>query len=197
MRIFGEGLGRGGAGGRNVALASGAVGEITQSAHAADADDVVRGFRDRREDAVNAAGFATNGAVGEGEVALLGVSISLQKQQQIVGPGGFAAGHDVLEHGADDVPDLRPAFTAGTAERGWMLGADDVAVGVVVEHHQVRPPPNKDGEAGVQADADGRAEALRPIPNRAQQATDPIVRAHQGAHFAAAGQTFIAAAIGE
>ena len=46
---------------------------------------------DGAEDAAHAAALVADGAVGEGEVALLGVAVAIQQQQLVVGPRRLAA----------------------------------------------------------------------------------------------------------
>ena len=49
------------------------------------------GLGDRREDAADAAGLVADRTIGKGEVALLGVAVALEEEEQVVRPGGVAA----------------------------------------------------------------------------------------------------------
>src|SRR5579883_1421708 len=80
------------------------------------------------------------------------------------------------------------------AESSRMFLADDLAVGIVVEHDQVGTPPDKNGESGIQTGAYGCAQALRPLLDRSEQTACPVERTHQGAHLTAALQAFITCA---
>ncbi len=95
--------------------AAGSRGQIAQGAQAAFPDNMPGGFGYRGKYTADAAGFVPNGAVGEREIAFLGISIAFEKKQKVIGPGGFASLQNPFQHGADDVPDLRPAFAAGVA----------------------------------------------------------------------------------
>src|ERR1051326_5507784 len=72
-----------------------------------------------------------------------------------------------------------------------MLCADDLPVCVVVQHDQLGPPPDENGESGIQARADGGAQALGPLVDASEDAARPVEGAHESAHVASALQTFI------
>ena len=117
-------------------------GQIAQRPQTAFSDDVLGGLRNRSKHARDPAGFVANGAIGKGEIAFLRISVAIEQQQEVVRPGGFATLEHPFEHRPDDVPYLRPAFAAWSAQRRGMLARDNVAVGIVVEHNQVPAPPD-------------------------------------------------------
>jgi hypothetical protein len=149
------------------------------------AQHLARGLADRAEDAGDALRLVPDRAVREGEVALLGEAVALEEQELVLRPGGGAAGEHTLEHRADDVPDLRPHIAPARAHRARVLVAEHRAVGVVVDLDHLGPPPDEDGEARGQTDADGRPERLRPARDRAERGARPVHRAHERAHLAA------------
>ena len=71
--------------------------------------------------------------------------------------------HHALEHRSDDIPDLGEGLARAAPHRGGMLGGtEDRAVAVVVELGEVAAPRDVHGEAGLEQDAERRAQALRP-----------------------------------
>src|SRR5581483_10575659 len=144
---------------RGVALARG---EIAQRAQTTFSNDAFGSFVDGGKDAADAARFIANRTVRKREVALLRITIALEQQQEIIGPGSFSTLKDTAEHGANRLPDLRPAILSGGTQGRRVFGSEDLLVSVVVEHHQFSSPPHHDGKAGIEADADGSAKALRP-----------------------------------
>ncbi len=144
------------------------------------------GLGDGAEDASHPAGLVGDRAVGVGEVALLRVAVAVDDQPLVGRPGGTAAGHDLLEHRADDVPDLAPDLSARCAQRPRVLALPEHRpVGVVVDHHQLGPPPQQDGEARRQADADRGAQALRPVLRVAERAGRPVAGVDERRELAA------------
>ena len=118
-------------------------------------------------------------AVGEADVDLLAREVPLEEEQEVVRPGRRPGAADALEHRPDGVPDLGPDLPRPAA-RGcpgaWP--AEERDVGVVVEDVQVRPPPDQDGEAGGEAEADGGPQVLRPATGRAEVGRRPVEGAH-------------------
>ncbi len=83
-RILAQGAeGRVGGIGHGVSRA-GAGGQVAQRAQPARADHALGRLGHRREDPAHAARLVADGAVGEGEVALLGVAVALEQQQLVV-----------------------------------------------------------------------------------------------------------------
>ena len=159
-----------------------------QRAGPAGGEHLRRRLHHRAEDAADLASLLADRAVGEGEVALLREALPLQREHQVLGEGGLSPREHRVEHGPDDVPDLRPALAPRLSQGRGMLPADEVPVGVVVEHHQLRSPPHEHRHPGVEADAHRGAEALRPPRRVAQRRQCPVLAAHVGAQLPATGE---------
>ena len=126
------------------------------------AEHPVGGLGHRAEDARHVAARVDDRAVGVREVALLREAVAVQDQQLVVRPRRAAPRHHLVEHRPDDVPDLRPHLVPRRPEGAWVLAAEHRSVGVVVDHPQLRPPPQQDGEARGEADARGGAQCRAP-----------------------------------
>jgi hypothetical protein len=111
-------------------------------------------FDHRREDTPDTVVFGAYGTEREGEVAFFGKAMSPQNEELIIRPRCFTVRENALKHGLDDVPDLRPDFMAALPERLRMLAAQDLGVGVVVEHDELVTPVDHDRKARAEADAD-------------------------------------------
>ena len=117
--------------------------QVTQSTQASLADDLLGGLRNRGEDARNLTSFIQDRTVGKRVVRLLGIAVPLDEEQQVIGPGSLAGAHHVLEHGPNDVPDLGPDYASRLPQRPRMLTLQGLAIGVVVQDYEFRPPPEK------------------------------------------------------
>ena len=188
VRVRGQNVGGGAADFFGSLQPGGAGGHVPQRPQAARPDHLLRRLRDRREDAADAAGFVADRTVGEGEIAFLGVAVPLHHQQQVVRPSRPARLQDAVQHGIDDRPDFGPDVPAATAQRGGVLDAENAHVRIVIEHDEVGAPPDDDGEARVEAGADGGAQALRPGRDRAERRGGPVEGPHPRPHLAAAGE---------
>ncbi len=130
-------------------------------------------------------GVVRDGAVRDDEVRLLQEPPPVDQHVQIVAPRRRLAAVRRLDHRADDVPDLRPAFGGGLAHRARMLVAQHGPVGVVVDLDELRSPPQQHGEPVVQQQADHGPQRLRPALDGPERRRRPVDGAHQGGHLAA------------
>ena len=145
-----------------------------------------RGLAHRRADADHRPGGVAQRAVGVGEVALLEEPVAVARQEQVFRPAGDAV-QGVLELRADDRPGLRPGLGARAAEAGGVLGlAEDGLPRIVVEHQEIRSPPDHHGEPGAEAGAEGDLERVRPRRGRPQRGPAPVARPDELGHAAAA-----------
>src|SRR6185503_16553551 len=118
---------------------------------------------------------------------LFEVVVAIDQEELIVRPGSPPALQHAIEHGPDDRPDLRPDIPAARTERPWVLGlTEHRAIGVVVQHDEVVPPPDQDGETRPQADIEGGTKAGRPSLYRAERCARPVDGRHELTHVAAA-----------
>ena len=128
-------------------------------------------------------------AVGERVVGLLRVAAALQEQLQRLVPRGVARLHHLLDARADVRPDLRPHLVRRPAERPRVLGAQRVvAVGVVVEERELRPPRHPHREARGEHDPHGGPEARRPAGRRPQRRRGPVEGVDPLAHAVVGGR---------
>ncbi len=143
------------------------------------------------KDAADAVGcrLVVDRAVAVGPVDVLAPAMPGDRHQRVFVPGGAAASHDLIDLRTDDIPDLVPDLPGRLAERAGMpLRADRLAVGVIVEAGQIGPPPDIHRVSGVQHQAHGGAQRLRPGRRIAERRGGPIVGPHQPPHLAAAGE---------
>ena len=116
--------------------------------------------------------------VGEREPGGFLVALALHGQRQVFHVDRLA-GHRARGERADVVPDLRPDLLERPPDRGRVLGAQDLGVGIVVEEAQRRPPGHEHRELRSQQQADHAAQRLRPSFRRSQRRLAPVVVAHQ------------------
>ena len=166
----------------------GARREIAEHRELALPDDPLRGLGHCAEDSSHPARLVADRTVGEREVALLREAPPVEREHEVLEVAGLPALQHVVEHGADGAPYLRPALPTRLAHRPRVLVPEDRLVGVVVEHDQLRAPPQEHREAGVQADADGGLQTLRPHLCRAERGPGPVHAAHERAHGATSPQ---------
>src|SRR5215468_1208130 len=163
--------------------------EVTQSLQPPLSDHTPGGFADGGENAADASRLVADGRIRPGEISLLDVTVAVDEQQPVVRPRGFPRVHHALEHRPDHVPDFGPNLTTGAAQRAPVLVlAKNRSPSVIVYQPQFRPPPDDHREFRVQADADRRAQALRPLFNWTERRQRPIHLTNQFTHLAAAGQ---------
>jgi len=163
----------------------GASTQITQSHQTPIVDHALGGFRYGAEYTSYLSEICPNGTIGEREVAFFAWQITVEDQLQVLRPCGLAGVEYAIEHRADDLPDLVPAFLSRRPQRPGMFRAEDRNVGVVVENGELTAPEDDDGKAGAEADADGSLQARRPGIWRRQNGFGPIEGAHPRAHLAA------------
>ncbi len=141
--------------------------------------DAVGGFQRRDEDAADAGGAGRVGrrAVAQGEAGVIpAVGSTLDAQQHVACEHRFALpAEDLLVQSFDLRPDLGPGLAGGPAQRPWMLVAEYEPVAVVVDEHELRPPPQGHRKAGRQHDVDGHAQARRPALHRSQRSGRPVL----------------------
>ena len=158
--------------------------------HAALADDLLGDLVHGGEHAADAARRRLVGhrAVGDGEVVsstkpwrLISRTMS---SIQVAGPpwNGVSISGPMMCQISDQ------HSRAGCPSAAGMLGAEDRAVGVVVDGDVLRPPPEQQREAVGEQEADHRAQRGRPGLDRADRRARPVERADQRAHLAAAGE---------
>ncbi len=164
-----------------------AFGQRAQARRAPAVQHLAGGFGDRVEHAAHLARLGADRRERERHERFLEVAVAVEEHALVVDVRAFASvGAD--HHRADHRQRGGPADLERLPHRLGMLGAADRAVGIVVDLHVVRPPRDQDREGRRQAQADGRAQALRPARHGAERRGRPVHRADQLSHLAAAGQ---------
>lgn len=148
--------------------------QLPKRPQAALADDPHGRLDDGVEDAIDRPALAPDRAERVVEVTLLRVAVAAHRQQLVAAAGSLAGRHHPREQRADDVPDLRPHLAGRPSQRPGVLLTRDGTPVVVVEQDEVAPPVDGNGEAGVEADAQGRAQALRPPLGGAERGERPV-----------------------
>jgi hypothetical protein len=162
-------------------------GQVAQRARTPFAQHGRRGFRHRVEQAADIPALLADRAERKGEEGLFQVAVPGQEHALVFQERGPPLARR-LERRAERGPGRGPALGVIHAERGRVLFAAQDAVAVVVDLDVLRSPDDIDGEVGRQAQADGRAQALRPGGNRAQRRVGPVAAEDLRGHLAAAGQ---------
>ena len=121
-------------------------------------------------------------------MSLLEKPAAMDQQRQVLAPGRRPSGERPLDHRPDGRPDLGPALASGLAHRGRMLGAEDGPERVIIELHQLRAPPEAQGEAVAQDQAHHGPERLRPAGDRANRGERPVDGADHRPRLAAFAQ---------
>ena len=120
---------------------------------------------------------------------ILATAVTRDRHQLVLMPGRPVARHDVFDLGADDVPDLIPAFAAPCSQSAWMpFRPHRLAVGIVIELDEFRSPPDEHRMARGENEPHRDPKALRPCFRRAERRFRPVECPRQSAHLAAAGQ---------
>ena len=140
------------------------------------------------EHAPHAARLVAHGVIGDVEVGLLGIPVSLEVEEVVARPEGLAGAHHAFEQRLEHVPDFAPTLPRWLSERGRVLGAEDRPIGVVVERDEVWTPEQDDLSLGGEQDAHRRAQALGPLGHGTQRRPRPVERAHAVAHLTATGE---------
>ena len=164
--------------------------EVPQNGKAALADNLLGDLVHRRQHAADAArrGVVGNRAVGEGEMRFFEKPVSVDLQRQVIHPGRGTAAERAIDQRADDMPDLRPAFARRLRQRSGMLLSQDRAIGVVIDRDVMGSPPQQQRKPIGEQQIGHHPKARRPILDRSDRRTRPIVSTHQRAHLAAPGQ---------
>jgi len=127
--------------------------------------------------------------VAVGPVDLLEFALTRDGHQLFFMPGGAAAADHLLDLGADNGPDFGPAFAAALAKRaGVALRPHGLAIGVVIKLDEFGTPPDEHRVVGIEHDAQGAAQALRPGRGLAERGRRPVIGARQRPHFPAASE---------
>jgi hypothetical protein len=127
--------------------------------------------------------------VAVGPVNLLQPAVTRHRNELVLVPRRAAAAHHLLDLGADNVPDFRPALPSPLTERAWMaLGSHGLTIGVVIELNELLAPPDEHRVVGIEQDAHRRPQALWPALGLPQWACRPVIGPHQRAHLPAAGE---------
>jgi hypothetical protein len=169
----------------SAARLTGSGAEVAKHAEAALADHALRRLGAGDQDTADLARLVPDWAVGEGEVRLLHVSEPIHLEQEVVRPGGLAGLHHVLVERSYDGPDVGPALAPLLGEGAGVFGPQNGPVAVVVDLHQLQPPPDVHREGGLEADPDRRAQALGPGRRRTERRPLPVERPNERAHLAA------------
>ncbi len=159
-------------------------GQAAEQLEPAAHDDPRGGLGGDVEDALDPAVVAVDRRVGEREVALLQEPGPLQRQQRVLHPGRPGPVEDTLQHRPDDVPGLGEDLSARPPEGTRVLLRDHLDVCLVVDEHELRSPHERDGEAGVQGQADRVAQRRAPrgrCPQRCRVPVQGRVQLAQGA----------------
>ena len=163
------------------------LGQLVEQCHPSRRHDLVGGHRQHRE---HAPGARTVGhvAVGEREVGLLRSCAALDRQRQILGPGGGSAGQHRPLHRTDLVPDLGELDRQKSAQGVGVLGTEGRDEGVVVEHHELVAPGQDHRVAAPEQGRDRRTQALGPGLAGAEGGSGPVVVRHPAGHLALPGE---------
>ena len=129
-----------------------------------------------------------NRAVGKRVVRFLRIAVALHDEELFLDVGSFRAVHGLIEHRSDLVPDFRPHFRRGPAERPRMLAADDRLVWIVVKVEELMAPADPDRLTRIEHHADRGLQTLRPRARFAERRGGPVVTARQLSQFPAACQ---------
>ncbi len=123
-------------------------------------------------------------AEGEREVGLFNVAVTLQHQQEVLGPARLALAEHAFQHVADGGPELGEGLRGRLPDGRGMLVAQQGNRGVVVDHGQLRSPEDGQGGSGQQDHAHRRAQRAGPAPGHPQRRGPPVHRGDQGADLA-------------
>src|ERR1700709_1332646 len=83
-------------------------------------------------------------AVAVGPPDLFEPAVTRHRDQLILMPGSAAAAHHLFDLRTDDGPDFRPAVAAALTQRARVpLRTHGLAVGVIIELNELRPPPDE------------------------------------------------------
>ena len=122
-------------------------------------------------------------------MSLLGEVGAMNFEFEILAPGSRTAMEWRVDQRSENVPDLIPAFTHRSPEIGWMLRAQDRAVGIIVNLDVLRPPPKKQGEPIGNQKAGHHAQARRPGLHWPEGRLRPVRGADEHAHIAGASRS--------
>jgi hypothetical protein len=136
---------------------AGQAAELLQHGHPASGEHPLGRLHDRVEQAGHLTTGLDDGAVGEGEVALLVEATPRHRQRQVL-VARRPAGEDVVDHRLDVGPDVIPDVGDTSSQRGRVPQAERGGIGVVVDHHELSAPHEQHSEPGVQGGADGGAQ---------------------------------------
>ena len=161
--------------------------QVLQHSQPAGADDPLGGLGYRGEYGADAAVIVMQRAVGVRPVGLFPVAVPAHRQQQVFRPGRLAGLQHAVQHRPDGGPDVGPHAGARLVQRG-VLAAHQWQIRVVVDHPEVRSPPDDHREPGGQADPGGDAQAGRPLRGRPERGAGPVVLAHLSGHHAGPGE---------
>ena len=101
-----------------------------------------------------------NGTIADGEMRLFRDATARHGPRMIDGEEFLAfAAQDGHAYGTKLVPDFRPDLARGAAERVRMFVAEDVDIGVVVNHHEVGAPAQRHRVAAREHDLDRPVQA--------------------------------------
>ena len=92
-------------------------------------------------------------AVGIGEEAFLDEAAAIDPQRLVHRPGGLAAGQHAVQHRPEQLPALGRDLGGRPAQRRGVQAAEGLALGVVVQQDEVRPPVDRQGEPRSQGQA--------------------------------------------
>jgi hypothetical protein len=145
--------------------------------------DPCGGFHHDGDDAGRLAVLTDHRRIIEIHEDLLGPAGAMQGQFLVL-VGQRTAGEADLHDVIVEISDLGPAFPHLAAEQFRMPSARHHGIGIVVDHDAVLAPKQHDGNGGMNQDADGCLEALRPMLDRTQRSR-PVMRSDQGRRFAA------------
>ena len=154
----------------------GARAQLTQRAQLPLAVHLLRRLRHGREHAADAGpldGLVGDRTVRDDEMRLLQEPAPVDQQVQIVAPRRRLAAVRGLDHRADHVPDLRPAFGGRLAHRPRVLVAQHRPIRVVVELDELRAPPQQHRRIGCAATGRPSSAAPATSSRRGRAASTP------------------------
>ena len=164
-------------------------GQLLEQADPAFAHHPSRRLLHRHQHRAHAAVVVPDRAAAVAPVHVVHPFAAGDRHQVILVPGRLALGHDALDLGADDGPDLGPALAASRAPRGGMaIRSHAGPVAVIVELDQVGAPPEEHGVPRREQGADRRAQASGPGLDRAHGGRGPIEGPGERGHLAGAAE---------
>src|SRR6516165_6063086 len=114
------------------------------------------------QDAADAAIRLSHGRIGNIKIDVLAHAVPFDVERPVFCRKCLPAGAHAAQERFEVVPQLRPVFAGGTAERARMLVANRRRIGIVVERNIVRTPNQDDFGPGGKDQSKRRTKRRRP-----------------------------------